>query len=216
MSAFYSDAARGWQDRFDTRRLADRFEGTIVRTAATDEDREFIESRDFFFLATVDADGWPQCSYKGGAPGFVRLLDERTLAFPSYDGNGMYLSMGNASATGRLALLFIDFQEPQRLRLQGRATVAAEDPLLAGWPGAELVVRVAIERLWPNCPRYIHRHRRVEASPYVPDARGAAPVPEWKTFDFVRDVLPARDVEAVEAARALLPAEEGQVPEGEE
>jgi len=201
MSPFYSDASRRFQDAFDTRRLADRFEGTIVRTEATDDDRAFIESRDFFFLATVDADGWPQCSYKGGATGFVRLLGPRELAFPSYDGNGMYLSMGNLSATGALAMLFIDFEDPKRLRLTGRASIDLEDPLRPQWPGAELVVRVAIERLWPNCPRYIHRHARVESSVYVPDAAGEAPLPAWKSFEFVRDVLPARDIAAVEAAR---------------
>lgn len=207
MNRFYSDAARDLQDRFDSRRLADRFEQTIVRTAATDEDRAFIQSRDFFFLASVDADGFPQCSYKGGAPGFVKLLDERTLVFPSYDGNGMFLSMGNAAATGRLALLFIDFESPKRLRLQGHASLETDDALLAAWPGAQLLVRVAIERLWPNCPRYIHRHQRLEASAYVPDACGEAPLPAWKTFEFVRDVLPARDLPAVEAALAARPAD---------
>jgi predicted pyridoxine 5'-phosphate oxidase superfamily flavin-nucleotide-binding protein len=201
-SKFYSDAARHLQDAFDTRRLADRFEQTIVRSAATDEDRAFLESRDFFLLATVDLDGWPQCSYKGGAPGLVRLLDARTLAFPSYDGNGMYLSMGNAAASGRLAMLFIDFEEPKRLRLQGSSSIDPDDPLRSEWPGADLVVRVAIERIWPNCPRYIHRYQRVHASPYVPGRAGDAPVPAWKTFEFVRDVLPARDVAAVEAALA--------------
>lgn len=202
MSTFYSDASRRFQDAFDTRRLADRFEGTIVRTAATDDDRAFIESRDFFLLATVDAEGWPQCSYKGGAPGLVRLLSARELAFPSYDGNGMYLSMGNAAATGAIGMLFIDFEDPKRLRLQGRASIDLADPLRSEWPGAELVVRVAIERLWPNCPRYIHRYQRVEASAYVPDAAGAAPVPAWKTFEFVRDVLPVRDQSAVAAVLA--------------
>jgi len=202
MSPFYSDASRRLQDAFDTRRLADRLETTIVRTAATADDRAFIESRDFFLLATVDEDGWPTCSYKGGAPGLVRLLDDTTLAFPCYDGNGMYLSMGNASATGKLAMLFIDFEEPKRLRLSGRASIDRNDPLVAHWHEAQLVVRVAIEKLWPNCPRYIHRHRRIESSKFVPATDRATPVPAWKTFEFVRDVLPARDVPGVQAAIA--------------
>ena len=202
MSRIYSDAARELQDAFDTRRLADRLEATIVRTAATDEDRAFIESRDFFFLATVDPDGWPTCSYKGGAPGLVRLIDAGTLAFPCYDGNGMYLSMGNASATGKLAMLFIDFESPKRLRLSGRASIDLRDPLATEWHEAQFVVRVAIEKLWPNCPRYIHQHRRVESSKFVPATGCETPVPAWKTFEFVRDVLPARDVAGVEAALA--------------
>jgi predicted pyridoxine 5'-phosphate oxidase superfamily flavin-nucleotide-binding protein len=199
MSRFYSTESQRLQDAFDTRALAERFEQTIVRAAATDDDKAFIESRDFFFLSTVDRDGWPQCSYKGGAPGVVHLLSPTALAFPSYDGNGMYLSMGNAAATGRIAMLFIDFEEPKRLRLQGRASLDPRDPLIARWPGAELVVRVEVERLWPNCPRYIHRYRREQTSPYVPDAAGNAPIPAWKTFEFVRDALPAKDRLAVAA-----------------
>jgi predicted pyridoxine 5'-phosphate oxidase superfamily flavin-nucleotide-binding protein len=202
MSTFYSEASRRLQDAFETRRLADRLETTIVRTAATDEDRAFIESRDFFLLATVDDDGWPTCSYKGGAPGLVRLLDERTLAFPCYDGNGMYLSMGNASATGKLAMLFIDLEEPKRLRLAGRASIDLRDPLVASWHEAQFVVRVEIEKLWPNCPRYIHRYRRIEASKFVPATGCETPVPAWKTFEFVRDALPARDVAGVQAELA--------------
>jgi len=202
MDRFYSDSARTFQDRFDTRRLADRFEATIVRQAATAEDRAFIESRDFFFLATVDGDGWPQCSYKGGAPGLVRLLDEHTLAFPSFDGNGMFLSMGNLVDSGRLGLLFIDFEEPRRLRVSGRATVDATDPLIDSWHEAQLVVRVAIERIWPNCPRYVHRYQRVESSAYVPAPECTTPLPAWKKMDFVRDALPTRDRIAVDAAIA--------------
>lgn len=216
MDAFYSPAARVLQDRFDTRRLADRFEQTIVRTAATPEDAAFIESRDFFFLATVDADGAPQCSYKGGPTGVVRVLDAQTLAFPNYDGNGMYLSLGNALGTGRVALLFIDFETPKRLRVSGRAAVVddasrvRDAALLASWPGAELVVRVAIERVWPNCPRYIHRHQRTETSPYVPSAGCEVPIPAWKTMPFVRDVLPVRDQASVAVAVAQRDLEPGK------
>jgi len=202
MDAFYSPAARELQDRFDTRRLADRFEETIVRMAVTPDDVAFVESRDFFFLATVDADGAPQCSYKGGPVGVVRVLDAQTLAFPNYDGNGMYLSLGNALGSGRVALLFIDFETPKRLRVSGRAAVVDDAALLALWPGAELVVRVAIERVWPNCPRYIHRHQRMETSPFVPSAGCEVPLPAWKSMPFVRDVLPGRDQAAVADALA--------------
>ncbi|HMA90352.1 MAG TPA: pyridoxamine 5'-phosphate oxidase family protein, partial [Burkholderiales bacterium] len=86
----YHEGARGWQDRFDTRKLADRLAEKLSRTEFTPEDRAFIESSALFFLATADAEGRPDCSHKGGLPGFVRVLDPRTLAFPSYDGNGMF------------------------------------------------------------------------------------------------------------------------------
>ncbi len=85
----YNAASRKLQGRFDTRRLADRIEERIVHDRIDDGDRDFIESRDMFFIATTDEEGNPQCSYKGGEPGFVRVLDDKTIAFPLYDGNGM-------------------------------------------------------------------------------------------------------------------------------
>src|SRR5262245_11519491 len=116
MSKLYGDGARQLQDRFDTRRLADRIEERLVRAEIPDDDRAFIERMDMFFLATVDARGHASCSYKGGEPGFVRVLDPRTLAFPSNDGNGMFLSLGAVLETGEVGLLFIDFDGQSRVR----------------------------------------------------------------------------------------------------
>jgi hypothetical protein len=180
---------RRLQDRFDTRRLADRLDEKLGRTAFTAEDREFIESRRLFFLATADAEGRPDCSYKGGEPGFVRVSGENELAFPSYDGNGMFRSLGNVLANPAVALLFIDFERPNRLRVNGRASVAEDDPLLETFTGAQLVVRVRALRIFPNCPRYIHRMTLAEASPYVPRAGYTPPVPKWKRFEAFCDVL---------------------------
>src|ERR1700674_4330137 len=98
MSDFYHQRSRELQDRFDTRRLADRIEQRLVVDRIGDADKAFIESLDMFFLATTDEVGQPSCSYKGGEPGFVRVVDPVTLAFPNYDGNGMFLSMRNAGA----------------------------------------------------------------------------------------------------------------------
>src|SRR5919109_576428 len=139
--ALYNDASRRLQDRFDTRRLADRIEERIVRDSIDDDDRAFIEARDMFFIATVDEDGQPQSSYKGGEPGFVRVLDERTIAFPIYDGNGMYLTAGNALVNPQVGLLFIDFEGRKRMRLNGIASIDEEDELLAEYPEAQFVVR---------------------------------------------------------------------------
>jgi uncharacterized protein len=188
----YHDGARHWQDRFDTRRLADRLEERLSRPALVPDDVRFIERQPLFFLATSDADGQPDVSYKGGAPGFVRVLDPGTLAFPSYDGNGMFRSLGNLRVNDRVGLLFIDFELPQRLRVLGRATVADSDVLQPEWPGAQLVVRIAVTRVFPNCPRYIHRMQRLETSPYVPTGECAPPEPAWKSFEMFRDVLPHR------------------------
>ena len=118
MTPTYHRGSRRLQDRFDTRRLADRLDERFVRRAVIDDDdRAFIERMDMFFLATADAEGRPQCSYKGGDPGFVRVLDEHTIAFPNYDGNGMYLSMGN--------LLGQPARRPAVHRLHRAAAVAA-------------------------------------------------------------------------------------------
>ena len=189
----YHAGMRRLQDRFDTRRLADRLDEKLGRTAFTAEDRQFIESRSLFFLATADAEGRPDCSYKGGAPGFVRVTGDDELAFPSYDGNGMFRSLGNVLANPAVALLFIDFERPNRLRVNGRASIAEQDPLLESFAGAQLIVRLRAERIFPNCPRYIHRMGSAEASPYVPRAGYTPPVPKWKRFDAFRDVLPASD-----------------------
>jgi len=149
----YHRGARHWQERFDTRRLADRLAEKLSRTEFTADDRAFIERQALFFLSTADDAGQPDVSYKGGAPGFVRVLDPRTLAFPSYDGNGMFRSLGNLRLNDRVGLLFIDFEQPQRLRVLGRAVADDTDPLLAEYEGAQLVVRVRVERVFPNCPR---------------------------------------------------------------
>ncbi|MGH8741397.1 MAG: pyridoxamine 5'-phosphate oxidase family protein, partial [Burkholderiales bacterium] len=183
MNATYHDGMRQLQDRFDSRRLADRLDEKLGRQAFTAEDRAFIESRTLFFLATADAEGRPDCSFKGGDPGFVRVTGAGELAFPSYDGNGMFRSLGNVLVNPAVALLFIDFENPKRLRVNGRASLSFEDPLLGEFKGAQAVVRVAAERIFPNCPRYIPRMSSGEASPYVPRAGGEPPVPAWKKRD---------------------------------
>jgi predicted pyridoxine 5'-phosphate oxidase superfamily flavin-nucleotide-binding protein len=184
---------RELQDRFQTRRLADRLDETLARTAFSAEDRHFIDSRTLFFLATADAQGQPDCSYKGGDPGFVRVTGDAELAFPSYDGNGMFRSLGNVLVNPAVALLFIDFERPRRLRVLGRASIAGDDPLRSSLEGAQLVVRVHAERIFPNCPRYIHRMSVTEASPYVPREGCAPPVPGWKKMPQFNEVLPPGD-----------------------
>jgi predicted pyridoxine 5'-phosphate oxidase superfamily flavin-nucleotide-binding protein len=196
VSSTYHDGSRELQDRFDTRRLADRLDERFVSRPVIDaNDRELIERLPMFFLATADAEGRPQCSYKGGDPGFVRVLDERTLAFPNYDGNGMYLSIGNALVNPQVGMLFIDFfaTRPTRLRVNGIATIDDLDELIGAYPGAQFVVRVRATQVFPNCPRYIHRLAMVEPSSFVPRADRDAPVPDWKRADWACDVLPAGD-----------------------
>jgi predicted pyridoxine 5'-phosphate oxidase superfamily flavin-nucleotide-binding protein len=193
MSDIYHADQRSLQDRFDTRRLADRLDEDIVHAEFTAGDREFIERLDMFFIATVDARGRVNCSYKGGAPGFVRVVDARTLAFPNYDGNGMYLSMGNVAQTGEVGLLFMDFERQTRMRVNGTATLHADDPLRDQFPEAQFMVRVQAREIFPNCPRYIHKMKLIERSHFVPKSGCPTPVPGWKKGDWVADALPADD-----------------------
>jgi hypothetical protein len=188
--AMYHDGSRTLQDRFDSRRIADRLVEVLHRIAFSDEDRDFIQSRAMFFLATADADGWPDCSYKGGTPGFVRVIAEDTLAFPSYDGNGMFKSLGNVLRNPRVGLLFMDFEKPKRLRVNGVASIDFADPLIDSFTGAQLVVRVKAEHIFPNCPRYVHRMTLEEISVYAPAPSHEPPVPAWKQMEVFRDYLP--------------------------
>ncbi len=203
MSETYHEGNRRLQDRFDTRRLADRLDEAIVGDWIDANDKAFIEHCDMFFLATADEQGRPNCSYKGGEPGFVRVVDERTIAFPNYDGNGIYLSMGNLLANPHVGLLFIDFEMRHRMRLNGVASVDENDPLLAEYPEAQFIVRVRARQVFPNCPRYIHQYRLVERSRFVPKAGCETPVPGWKAGTWVEDVLPANDP-ARDASREVL------------
>jgi predicted pyridoxine 5'-phosphate oxidase superfamily flavin-nucleotide-binding protein len=193
MTDIYTSAQRTLQDQFDTRRLADRLENAVVHDRLSPNDKDFIERMDMFFLATVDAEGHANCSYKGGEPGFVKVIDEHTIAFPNFDGNGMYLSMGNVLETSQVGLLFIDFENQWRMRLNGEATIDANDPLLANYPEAQFIVRVRAREVFPNCPRYIHKMQLVARSRFVPKEACETPVPAWKAGDWVADVLPEHD-----------------------
>jgi predicted pyridoxine 5'-phosphate oxidase superfamily flavin-nucleotide-binding protein len=193
VSDTYHDGHRRLQDRFDTRRLADRINERLVDDVIDADDKAFIEGLDMFFLATADKRGHPNCSYKGGEPGFVRVLDEHTVAFPNYDGNGMYLSAGNVLVNPNVGMLFIGFERGRRLRLNGVATIDEHDGLLAEYPEAQFVVRVKAREVFPNRPRYIHEYRLVKRSRFVPKAGCTTPVADWKRSGWARDVLPAED-----------------------
>ena len=191
--SLFNEGSRSYQDRFDTRRLADRIDERLVRDWIDAGDRAFIEGCDMVFVATADVDGRPQCSYKGGDPGFVRVVDEHTVAFPNYDGNGMFLTAGNALVNPHVGLLFINFEVRKRLRLNGIAEHVDDDPLLQAFPEAQFLWRVRAREVFPNCPRYIHHYTLVQHSRFVPKANCETPVPEWKRREWARDVLAADD-----------------------
>jgi predicted pyridoxine 5'-phosphate oxidase superfamily flavin-nucleotide-binding protein len=188
----YHDGNRYFQDRFDTRRIADHF-ASRTRDHLDEPARAFIERADMFFLATCDHRGLPTCSYKGGDPGFVRVLDDHWLAFPNYDGNGKYQSMGNLLKNPHVGMLFVDFERQRRLRLQGVASIHEEDTLTSDYPGAQFIVRVEVTEVYGNCPRYIHQYQRVAPSAYVPRVGSAPPIAEWKRRADINPILPAHD-----------------------
>jgi predicted pyridoxine 5'-phosphate oxidase superfamily flavin-nucleotide-binding protein len=193
MSILYHEGNRRLQDEFDSRRIADRLEEKLTRAVFSDSDKALIEGASYFFLATADADGHPDCSFKGGMPGFVRITGPSELAFPDYDGNGMFKSLGNLAVNAHVGLLFIDLHDkPRRLRVNGTATVDREDPLLARTVGAQLMVRVAARAIFPNCPRYIPTMRMVEPSIYAPQPKAETPEPAWKGFDDFKDYVHPR------------------------
>jgi len=203
MSRLYGAPHRALQEAFGTRPLADRIEQLACRTEFDAASQGFIEAMDMFFLATVDHQGRPTVSYKGGDPGFVQVVDKTTLVFPSYDGNGMFLSMGNIVQHPQVGMLFISFERPHRLRLQGTASIARDDPLMACYKEADCLVRVQLSALWQNCPRYIHRYQKAQPSRYVPREASATPLAGWKRIDLLQDVLPAHDVAQVQSAGTI-------------
>jgi predicted pyridoxine 5'-phosphate oxidase superfamily flavin-nucleotide-binding protein len=179
---------RELQERFDSARLADAISNATIHDIISDRDRAFIERMDMFFLATGDADGNLDCSYKGGEPGFVRVVDERTVAFPHYDGNGMFMSTGNILEHPRVGMLFIDFEHQWRMRINGEARIDYDHPLMAEYPEAQFLVLVTPHQIFANCPRYIHKMQLVERSKFVPKAACETPDPDWK--DHFEDALP--------------------------
>ena len=205
---FYTTEQREMQDLYEVRQLADAVEAAIVDTELNEMHIGFISTRDYFFLSTVNAAGEPTVSHKGGDVGTVKVIDEKTLAFPAYDGNSMFLSLGNINATAKIGMLFIDFETPNRIRVQATASFHKDDELLAEYPGAIGIVRAHVDRVFLNCARYIHKHTRVETSPYVPDADGNQPYPAWKRIDGLQDHLHPDDKGRAEESGGVITEEE--------
>lgn len=207
--SFYTETQRQVQADYQSQGLADRLTETIVSDVVdADMHQPFIESRDFFFLSTVTGAGEPTVSYKGGDVGVVMVLDPNTVIFPIYDGNGMFLSVGNIVDTSKIGLLFIDFETPNRIRVQATASVSTDADLMDRYPGALMVVRAQVDKVFLNCARLIHKHERVSNSPYVPDAGGETPYPSWKRIDFVQDVLRPVDQGKADAEGGLITMED--------
>ena len=200
MSRLYDDNHRRLQTEFGTEGLADAVEAATLRSEIGDEDAAFIHARDMFFLSTVNAAGQPTVSYKGGDPEFVKVVNPTTLVFPSYDGNGMFMSMGNLDANPLVGMLFIDLESPGRRRVQGTAALHREHPMLAVYPEAQLLVEVSVTELWVNCPRYIHRYQKVDKAEHVPREGLETPLALWKRIDMLQPLLSEADQTRAKAA----------------
>lgn len=197
-SRLYRKGHRKLQQEFESRPIADRLEGVNLHTEFTERERSFVESAQLFFLATADTTGQPNVSHKGGPRGFVRVVGPSELAYPDYDGNGMFMSLGNVLENPKVGVLFIDFEMPQRLVVRGRASVHREDPLMSKTVGAQLIVRVAVEAIYANCPRYIHKMKLEAESEYTPHAGKPPLEPTWKSFPEFRDAVHPRQVVTTE------------------
>jgi hypothetical protein len=190
--AFYHDGMRALQDRFDGRRVADRLAEHRRRWDFWEDDRVMIENAPFFFIATSFGD-YTDCSMRSGMPGFVKIVAPGTIEFPEYDGNSMYRTLGNISRNPNVGLLFVKFDgKTYRIRINGRATILDDADTLSRHHGAKLVVRVECE-LFSNCPRAVHDLEGGRLSAYLPRPDYDPPAPEWKSRDYIRDVLPASD-----------------------
>lgn len=189
MASIYSAEHRQLHEEFNTTKLAELLDNGWIHEKIAEDEQNFIQTRDMFFLSSVDPDGMPTVSYKGGPVGFVRVLDDSTLVFPGYDGNGMFYSVGNIVGQGKVGLLFIDFETPHRVRVQGTAKLVREHALMAEFAEAKYLIVVEVSKIWVNCPRYIHKYKKLDQSKYVPESCKVTPIPTWKRLDMVQDAI---------------------------
>jgi len=205
---FYTKTQRDLQAEHESSNLADAVVAAIVTDELQSKQIDFISSRDYFFLSTVNAVGEPTVSYKGGPVGMVQVISPHKLVFPNYDGNGMFFSMGNVLETRKIGMLFIDMETPLRVRVQGTAMVSKDKTLLEMFPGSNMVVEVSVDKAFYNCARYIHKHRRLESSKYVPDEDGKQPFPSWKRIKDLQPVLRSDDQGKAEAEGGTISMEQ--------
>jgi predicted pyridoxine 5'-phosphate oxidase superfamily flavin-nucleotide-binding protein len=139
-------------------------EGRRESSRLTEAEVQFIAARDSFYMATVSEDGWPYMQHRGGPPGFLRVLDDRTLAFADFRGNRQYISLGNLAANDRASLFLMDYPHRRRLKIFARieAKDLSADPELAArlmTPGykarPERALLVHVEAFDWNCPQHI-------------------------------------------------------------
>jgi len=155
--------------------------------------KNLIQSSKFFFIAS-SWKGYIDCNIKSGDPGFVKIVKDRVIEYPEYDGNSMYRTAGNILKNPNVALLFVNFDgKSRRIRINGHASIHRDAQSLKKHYGAKFVVRIKCE-IYPNCPRYIPNLEDKELSVHIPrEGKIVPPAPEWKERDYIRDILPKDD-----------------------
>lgn len=163
----FTDAVKAEQRRYGSRehyRALDDAADAVDLLGRAEAD--FIAQRNSFFQATVAANGWPYVQHRGGPPGFLRVIDTRTLAFADFRGNGQYLSSGNLAGDDRISLILVDHAAQRRLKIWGRARIvhAHDDAALVRQlhvdnyrARAERAVIISVEAIDWNCPQHIPR-----------------------------------------------------------
>ncbi len=216
MASLYSAEHRQLQEEFKTTKLAELLDNGWIHEKISEDEKSFINTRDMFFLSTVDPNGMPTVSYKGGPEGFVKVLNDSTLVFPGFDGNGMFYSVGNIEGQGKIGMLFMDFETPHRVRVQGTARLVREHALMAEYTEAQYLIFVDVSKIWINCPRYIHKYKKLDTSKYVPEPCKTTPIPAWKRLDMVQDAItPEEKIIAQQQGLLDLTQYEEKVRQGE-
>jgi len=190
MSDLYHGGSRALQDRFDTRRLADRIEERLVDERIGPEDKVFIEARDMFFLATADGEGQPSCSYKGGDPVSCAWSIQSRSPFRTTTATACSCRRGTWRRTGASACCSSTLPAEAAAHL-GRGERAFRRSVAARVSASPVHRARRGEPGLPNCPRYIHRYALVERSSFVPKAGCPTPIPGWKKSDWAKDILPS-------------------------
>ncbi len=144
----FTDDVKAMQERLGTRQqMAVMAANRGFRTQITDDVAAFLAQVDSFFLATVNSDGHPYIQHRGGAPGFLNIVDAHTLRFEDYPGNRQYLTFGNLTGNDRVHLFMVDYETKTRIKIWGRAKLVEE--------GTTRFIEIAVEAWDPNCPQHI-------------------------------------------------------------
>ncbi len=160
----FTESVKKAQERYGTRHAYARTEKTGDRYVLTDKETSFIQSRDSFYMATVGENDWPYVQFRGGPEGFLKVVDDTTLGYADFRGNGQYISTGNIQASHKAALILMDYPSQQRLKIWVEATImdVGQDVELAQqltMPDYEARIErlvVLVIQAWDwNCPQHI-------------------------------------------------------------